>query len=185
VASNTLEGLVHLGDEPDDPAIRHRRFAYAVMSLFLAAVMVAAVVDLVTPAGIYGVQSRTISAAGADGFTLSVRYPQASRPALASPFDIEVRREGGFDGPVTVAVDSRYLALWDENGLDPAPSEETATDTTTLWTFEPPDGDVMRISFDARIEPGAQNGRDGWVAIVDDASGEELVAVEFHTRVLP
>ena len=48
-----------------------------------------------------------------------------SRPALATPFDIRVDADGGFDEPVRIAVDQAYLRLWDENGLVPAPRRET------------------------------------------------------------
>jgi hypothetical protein len=74
--------------------------------------------------------------------------------------------------------------MWDENGLDPGPAEETADATTTYWTFDPPAGDTLRISFDARIEPAAQTGERGSVAVLDD-DGSPLARVEFETTVLP
>lgn len=184
VVRDTTEGLLHLGDEPDAGTLRRRKFGYGLTAALLTALVGAAVVDAATPIGIYGVQSRRVSATAADGQHLEVRYATVSRPAIATPFDIEVTSPGGFDGPVTVAVRSEYLAMWDENGLDPSPSEETADAESTLWTFEPPDGDVLRIAFDARIEPAAQNGEDGRVALLDE-SGAEVVAVDFRTRVLP
>ena len=107
-----------------------------------------------------------------------------SRPALATPFGIEVTSPDGFDEPITVAVRSEYLAMWDENGLDPSPAEESSDGQSTLWTYDPPDGDTLAISFDARIEPAAQNGESGRVAVLD-GNGVELVSVDFRTRVLP
>jgi hypothetical protein len=184
VATDTTEGLLHLGDEPAKTALRRRRLGYGLTTFLLCAIVGAAVLDAATPLGIYGVQTRTTSATSPDGLQLEVRYGSVSRPALATPFDIRITSPGGFDGPVTVAVRSEYLALWDENGLDPSPSEETADGETTLWTFDPPDGDVLGISFDARIEPAAQNGESGRVAVVDD-DGVPLVFVDFTTRVLP
>ncbi len=168
---------------PDDGGrIGRRRIGYRICGIVLALVVLGAVVEAAgTP--VYGVHSRHVTAAD-DGWELDVRYGDRSRPALATPFDIEVTRAGGFDGPVTVAVTSEYLALWDENGLDPAPSSETADALRTLWTFDPPDGDTLVVSFDARIEPGAQNGERGRVAVLDDDGGE-AVAVEFETVVLP
>jgi len=185
VATDTTEGLVHLGEVQGSSILRRRRVMYAVTTVVLSAIVAAAVVDSVAPFGVYGVQSRTISAAGEDGLVLEVRYATVSRPALATPFDIEVRRPGGFGATqVTVAVLSTYLAMWDENGLDPAPAEETADGTYVFWTFDPPPGDTLRITFDARIEPAAQNGERGRVVVVDD-TGAELVALDFRTRVLP
>lgn len=185
MATGTTDGIAHLGDTPRHTALRRRRVSYALTTIALSALMGLAVVDAVAPFGVYGVDTETISASGADGFDLEVRYGTVTRPALATPFDIVVRREGGFDGrQVTVAVLSSYLAMWDENGLDPGPAEETADATYSFWTFDTPDGDTLRIVLDARIEPAAQTGERGRVAVVDDA-GTELVAVDFETWVLP
>jgi hypothetical protein len=183
VARPTTDQAIHLDAADTASALRRRRLGYRLTAAVLTALVALAVVDAVAPFGIYGVQTDTVSATGA-GITLDVRYGTVSRPALATPFDIEVTSPGGFDGPVTVAVRSTYLAMWDENGLDPSPSAETSDGESTLWTFEPPDGDILAISFDARIEPAAQNGEAGRVAVLDE-DGAELAAVEFTTRVLP
>ena len=107
-----------------------------------------------------------------------------SRPALATPFDIEVHRAGGFDGPVRIAVDQEYLRMWDENGLVPAPSAETVMGPWVVWEFDPPIGDTLFVSYDARIEPAAQEGRSGAVAVLDDDDAP-IVQVDFTTRVWP
>jgi hypothetical protein len=133
--------------------------------------------------GVYGVRTETIEATGG-GYELSVRYGGTTRPALATPFDIEIRRPGGFDGPVTIAVTADYLAMWDENGLSPSPSAESADGEWEIWEFDPPDGEVLMVSFDARIEPAAQSGERGRVEVRDE-SGAALVAVDFETEVLP
>ena len=107
-----------------------------------------------------------------------------SRPALATPFDIEVHQPGGFDGPVRIAVDQEYLRMWDENGLVPAPSAETVMGPWVVWEFDPPIGDTLLVSYDARIEPAAQQGRSGAVAVLDDDDAV-VVQVDFTTRVWP
>jgi hypothetical protein len=142
-----------------------------------------AVVDAVGLFPVYGVDSRH-AVARASGYELDVRYAAVSRPAVATPFDIEVRRPGGFDGPVTVAVSSDYLSIWDENGLDPAPAKETASPGLLVWEFDPPQGDALAVSFDARIEPAAQQGKRGTVAVLD-AGGAPVVSVSFRTRLRP
>ena len=106
-----------------------------------------------------------------------------TRPALATPFEIVVSRNGGFSAPVTILVDRAYLAMWDENGLVPAPSAETTRDEWVEWEFDPPTGDTLTVWYDARIEPGAQSGRDGSVAVLE--GGQAVVTVEFSTRVWP
>jgi hypothetical protein len=183
VPSHTDE-WIDLDDERHHGRVRARRLAYRTCTVLLVALVGGAVLET-TGVAVYGVHTSTVEASSPDGWHLEVRYGDRSRPALATPFDIEVRHDGGFDGPVTVAVTSEYLAMWDENGLDPAPSEETSDAERTLWTFEPPDGDTLGVSFDARIEPAVQSGERGRVAVIDDATGEELVAVEFQTTVLP
>ncbi|MGQ0617629.1 MAG: hypothetical protein ACT4PW_11685 [Acidimicrobiia bacterium] len=183
-STSTLEGCVNLEDGGSRAVLRRRAAAYFATTVVLSALIGGAVLDGVGATALYGVQTGHARGAGG-GYELDVRYGTVSRPALATPLDVTVTRGGGFDGPVTVAVDSKYLALWDENGLDPSPAEETADAEQTIWTFDPPSsGEVLAISYDARIEPAAQNGRSGRVALLDDA-GSELVAVTFHTRVMP
>ncbi len=175
---STVEGL-----EPEtDRQLRKRKVWYGTTTLFLVAVMALGVVDAFGWADTYGVDSAHVGATGG-GYELSVWYGTVSRPALATPFEITVRREGGFDAPITLAVDSDYLEMWDENGLVPAPSAETTHDEWVEWEFDPPEGDVLTVFYDARIEPAAQSGRGGNVAVLED--GEPVVSVEFHTRVLP
>jgi hypothetical protein len=53
-----------------------------------------------------------------------------------------------------------------------------------VWEFDPPVGDTLLVTYDARIEPAAQSGRSGEVAVLaaDDAV---LTEVSFTTRVMP
>ena len=129
----------------------------------------------------YGVDTATVRAEGG-GYALEVSYPSVSRPALASPFEITVTRPGGFDGPVTLAISREYLKMWDENGLIPAPAAETTHGEWVHWEFDPPDGTELTVFYDARIEPGAQSGQTGKVAVVEDGP---VVEVEFRTEVRP
>lgn len=178
----TIDDTVDLARPENRRQRRIRQAGYAATTALLTALVLGAVLD---GAGVdvYGVDTAHATAASA-GWELDVRYGTRSRPALATPFDIEVTRAGGFDGPVTIAVSSDYLAMWDENGLDPQPTAETQDSEYLRWTFEPPPGEVLAVSFDARIEPGAQNGEAGRVAVLDEA-GRELVAVDVRTTVLP
>ncbi len=137
--------------------------------------------------GFYGVRTRTISAA-AGGYELSVRYASVSRPGLATPWSLEVRRPGGFPDGVTLAVMSSYFDAFDENGLDPAPVAEPSDGERTFWPFGPSAGDTISVSFDARIEPGVQVTRVKGRAEVLAGPGpaaSPLVTVDFGTWVLP
>ena len=132
--------------------------------------------------GLYGVTTRTERAEGG-GYELEVRYGDRSRGALATPFEIDVHRPGGFDGPVTLAVTADYLRMWDENGLVPAPSAERTEGRWLIWEFEPPEGETLSVAYDARIEPAAQDGERGEVQIREE--GTPVAAVSFETRVFP
>lgn len=145
--------------------------------------MATAVIDGTTPAAILGVDSASISDEGPE-LELTVTYGEVSRPAIATPFDIQVVRPDGFQDRVRIAVDQEYLRMWDENGLVPAPADETVVGDWVVWEFDPPSGDTLLVSYDARIEPAAQEGRSGSVAILDEEDAV-LAQVEFTTRLMP
>lgn len=181
---STVDPAVRV-DVADGAGVRtKRRILYGATTVVLVGVLGVAVVDGLGAVDVYGVDTGHARGTGG-GFELDVRYATVSRPALATPFEITVRRPGGFDGPVILAVASDYLSMWDENGLDPQPSSETSTRDTLIWEIEPPDeGDVLVVDLDARIEPAVQRGKAGRVSVLDD-EGAEVVAVEFSTRILP
>jgi hypothetical protein len=166
-----------------DAPLSKRRLGYAITTGLLSALMALVVIDATGGPDLGGVDTETIEDE-ADGLTLEVRYATVSRPALATPFDIRVTQPGGFDLPVRVAVDQGYLRMWDENGLVPAPASETVMGPWLVWEFDPPIGDTLLISYDARIEPAAQSGRDGAVAVLG-SDDQPLAELSFTTRVLP
>lgn len=135
--------------------------------------------------GILGVQVAT-TGASSRGFTLRVHHAVVSRAGLATPFDIEVSKDDGTELPaqVEVRVSSDYLAMLDENGLEPLPSASFRDLEWTWWVFDiPPGRHEMTVSLDARMEPAVQWGRDARVAVeVDD---QEMVAVDVRTWVSP
>jgi hypothetical protein len=178
VGISTVEDLRIAGDDE----LRRRRWRYGLTTLVLTALMMLGVVGALGWWDTYGVEDATVRASGG-GYDLSVRYGTVSRPALATPFEITVRREGGFSDPIRLIVDRAYLEMWDENGLIPAPSAETTRGESVEWEFDPPSGDTLAVWYDARIEPGAQSGRDGSVAVLDE--GQPVATVDFYTRVLP
>jgi hypothetical protein len=138
-------------------------------------------------AGVFGVWTTSSSATGG-GYHVRVSHARVTRPGLATPFAIEVSRADGspLREPVTLAVSSSYLAMFDDNGMDPQPSSETAGPDQVVWEFEPPpeaDGDALVVTLDARLEPAVQWGRDGFVRLMD---GSDVAAeVRFHTWVAP
>jgi hypothetical protein len=164
---------------PDDTDLLRVRRARILRRLFMGALYVFLAVGLT---GWFGVRSRTTTADGG-GYELTVTYGQVSRGGLATPWSFEVHRPGGFDGPITISTTSSYLDLFDENGFDPEPSSERATPDTVIWEFEPPDGDTLGVSLDARLEPGVQWGRSGETSVLVD--GKPVVTAKYKTWVLP
>ena len=156
---------------------RYARRAFAgAVSLFL----------LLTLLGLFGVSTTTTSGSGG-GYDVRVTHARVTRPGLATRFEIEVARTDGspLGQPVTLAVSSSYLGLFDENGLAPAPASETSAPGQVVWEFDPPPaaGGVLAVSLDARLEPGVHWGRDGFVRVMDGAT--VAAEVRFHTWVAP
>ena len=133
-------------------------------------------------ANLLGVREATATASGG-GFELSVTYASVSRPGLSTPWTVRVRSPGGFEGPVVLATTPDYFELFDENGLDPDPRESTSTEEATVWEFAPPRGEILVVSFDARLEPAFHTGRSATTSVLVD--GEPVVSVSYRTVVMP
>lgn len=182
--STDTTAVVH----PDTPVgrsrLRHRRLMSWLTFVMLFAVIGSAVADGADLVDVWGVDDGTVTATSASGATLSVRYPTVTRPALASPFEIVVERADGFDDDVEITMDLQYVELWDLNGIYPSPSEERSDGARVIWTFTAPEGDRLEITFEARIEPGAQlEERHGAVSLLE--AGEPELTVRFTTKVRP
>lgn len=134
--------------------------------------------------GFYGVRSKTAMASGG-GYELSVTYATVSRPGLATPWAFEVRRAGGFPDGLVVSVTSGYFDVFDENGLGPAPTEETTDGDRTVWRFAPTRSDTLSVSYDARIEPAVQLTTAKGDLSVLGPNGQPAVTVAFKTFVMP
>lgn len=141
-------------------------------------------VVLAAAVGLLGVRTGEVTAAGG-GYTMTVWYSEMTRPGLATPFSVEVRPDSGELPPsVTVRVSSPYLALFDDNGLEPTPTESYNTPEWTWWTFDvPPGSEVLRVDLDARLEPAVQYGETATAAI--EVDGQQVVSADFTTGVAP
>jgi hypothetical protein len=174
---STVDPSVQLGQGPATAGLRRKRrvlldgFAVVVAGVF--------VLGLLNVPGV-----RTSTARGeAGGAEVEVSYGRVTRSGLETPLAITVTREGGFEEPVRLGVTAAYLGLFDENGLDPEPAASTTAGDLLLWEFDPPVGDRLDVSFDARISPAVQRGRGGAVVLFE--GDVEVVRVPFHTTVLP
>jgi hypothetical protein len=165
---------------PTPPSLDKLKRGRALRRLFMVAlggVLIAGAL------GFLGVRTAEKTGSGG-GYEVAVTYASITRPGLATAFDIEVTHAGGFTDQVVVAVNGDYLAVFDENGLDPDPAKTRSDDRFTYWTFDPPPGDVLSVSFDARLEPGVQWKKDGTVLLLD-AKDKPLAQVDFTTWVVP
>jgi hypothetical protein len=135
-------------------------------------------------AGLLGVRSRTVHASARDGsVTLDVHYAQVARAGLDVPFEVTVRRAGGFDDDIVLTISKSYLDLFDLNSQDPEPSDSTASAATAIWTFTPPPGDTFVLSLDMQVQGGRHWGRAGAVSVVED--GRPVARAAFKTWLAP
>ncbi len=164
-------------DDPGLPRLRRarliRRAAVTVLFLFVGAGV----------AGVFGVRSGNVTATGG-GYELTVQYPKITRPGLQSPWAFTVTRDGGFgDGPVTIATTHSWLDLFDENGRNPAPTAEYVDGEMLVWEFDPPEGETLTFTFDARLSPSVQEGATATTQLRE--GNVTLLEVTYRTRVMP
>ena len=182
--STDTTAVVHPDTDEGRARLRHRRWMSWVTFAVLFAVMASAAIDAIDGVDIWGVDDERLIATSSSGAEMTVRYPTVTRPALASPFEIVIERPGGFDNDVEIAIDVNYVELWDLNGIYPSPAEERSDGDRIIWTFDAPDGTTFLVSYDARIEPGAQlEERAGAVSFLEQ--GEPELTIRFATKVRP
>lgn len=147
---------------------------------FLAVLMIGVVAAM---AGFLGVRSSTVRASD-DGWKLSLEHASVARAGLDVPFTVTVRHQGGFGEQVTLALTGTYLDIYETQGFNPEPSESRRDGTTLYLTFDAPaEGATFVVTYDAYVQPSAQTGRQGILAVLAD--GREVAAVDVHTLVLP
>ena len=151
-----------------------RRLVFCLLTVFL----------VLGVAGVLGPRTAETSAS-AEGWEVSVTYPRITRPGLSARVTIEIRRPGGFDLPVVVAVESSYFDAFDESSVEPEPVEATADASRSIWTFaSPTSGDTLVVDVSGRLEPGVQlrklSGR-GEILVAD----RPAVSVAWKTYVTP
>ena len=164
-------------DETPLPALRRARLGRRLFAVALTVFLALGILN------VFGVRT-TETSATAGGDELTVRYARVTRPGLASPWSVELRRAGGFaEDTVTVSAESSYFDIYDENGFEPEPLESRAEGDRIVWPFRAPVGDTLSIALDARIEPAVQFKRArGEVAVVGTT---QPLSVAFSTFVMP
>lgn len=144
-------------------AERSRNLRRIGLTLFALPVLAAAL-------GVFGPNAGHVSATGS-AYRLGVDYPRATRSSIVTPLVVTVTRPGGFgDDPVIVAVDQGFLDRLDFQNWYPNPSAESNDGDITIYEFDPPDGDTLRVSLDARTGPNQGYSHNTYaVAVLTDA----------------
>lgn len=156
-----------------------RHLAAWLRRLFLLALLLFVLAGLF---GLLGVRTTTASSDEA-GWTLTVEHASIARAGLDVPWQVTVTHPDGFAKELTLAVTGDYFEIFESQGFDPEPSDETRDGQTLYLTFTAPPGDTFVVAYDAYVQPSAQTGRDGTVAVMVD--GERVAATDFRTRLLP
>lgn len=164
--------------DADPRRVRRRRTLRRVGFLLLTVFLILGIV------GVFGPRTADTSASD-QGWEVSVTYPRVTRPGLEARVTFEIRRPGGFDLPVVLAVESSYFEAFAESAVEPEPVESTADATRSIWTFAAPTaGDTLVVDVSGRLDPGAQFERlSGEASIL--VADRPAVAVRWKTFTTP
>ena len=131
---------------------------------------------------VLGLRTTTVSASEG-GTTLEVTYASVTRPGLATPWIVVVRRAGGFEDPIVISTTADYFSGFDFNQMYPEPTSTSRRGTDLVMTFDPPAGDVFRIEFDGRRTPTFQ--LSGTTTTTVRLDGVDGPSVTYRTWVMP
>jgi len=145
-------------------------------------IAVLTVVVVLGAAGFFGMRSAEVSTS-AGGYELRVLYPRVSRAGLDSPWTVTVRHAGGFEGDVTLATTTDYFDMFETQGLTPQVTSETTGAGLTYQSFAAPPGDVLRVVYDAYIQPSSQRGHRAVTRLI--VGGQQVAEVSYRTRLVP
>ncbi|HMC37430.1 MAG TPA: hypothetical protein VKK30_06145, partial [Actinomycetota bacterium] len=106
---------------------------------------------------VFGSRTATVSAA-ANGYTLRVSYPAATRSSLPVKWQLVLTHPGGFSGSIRVGMPLQYFNLFDFNNFYPLPSSTLNRGGLVIMEFSPPIGDTFDLLLDARTQAGLKTG---------------------------
>jgi hypothetical protein len=171
------EGDSLLADvRPASAGPRRRSWRWAGITVLLVIVVSGAV-------GVFGVHSRTTSAT-ANGYTLTITYPQSARAGLDVPLRVGVHHPGGINDDLTLAISTDYFRMFESQGIYPDASDATNDGRFVYLTFsKPPGGDDFLVDFDVYIQPGSQLGKSATVKLI--IGGHEVAHTAIRTWLVP
>ncbi len=164
--------------DADPTRVRRRRALRRVVVCLLSVFLLLGLL------GVFGPRTGETSARG-EGWQVTVTYPRVTRAGLGVHVSFEIRRPGGFDLPVVLAVESSYLEAFDDSTVEPQPVESTADRSRSIWTFASPTaGDTLVVDVSGRVQPGAQlEQRKGRAAIL--VADRPAVSLRWKTFITP
>jgi hypothetical protein len=162
-----------------DRSVAPLRRARALRRIVLAAMLAFIGLGVV---GVFDPRDASVRA-GAGSYKMRVSYPKVARAGLGAELAFQVQRRGGFGQPVSLATGTEYLDLFEQKGLEPQPIKSTADASRTIWTFDPPPGDVLSVRADLSLRPAVRTGRAGRTELL--VGNRLLVDASYRTRVVP
>ena len=133
--------------------------------------------------GLLGPRSGVVRTTAA-GYELEVEHASVTRAGVPAPLHLRVTREGGFDGPVRLALCDDWFDHQDFQSWYPTPAAEVGELDKLVYEFDPPVGGTLEVSLDAHTAPGDFGGRDRCrVEVLED--DVPVTGVEFTTWRLP
>src|SRR6476646_9693128 len=130
---------------PEEPSFRRVKRAQWARRCMLGLLVVILIAGLI---GLLGIRTRTAEASG-NGYDLQVHFASIGRPGVEIPLDIQVKKDGGFTGPITLSVPSSYLSSITAQSPQPEPSSTTSDGDVVVMQFDPPPGDTFGVSWQA------------------------------------
>lgn len=164
-------------DIPDQPAGPAARWATRLGIVALFGLVLAAA------AGLLGLRTGTVDTTVGD-YHLEVEHASLTRAGQPAPLHVRVTRAGGFPGPVQIALCDSWFDDVDFQSWYPTPSAETGDRGMLIYEFDPPPGNTLEVSLDARTAPGqfGERSRCEIAVLEEDAP---IATVEFETWRLP
>jgi hypothetical protein len=117
------------------------------------------------------------------GETVSLLYPEVTRPGLASRWVLFVHRAGGFSGAIDVATTARWFQGFDYNNTFPDAASQVSRGDTVVFRFDPPPGDTLRIEIDMATTPTWTFVRHATTTV--RGGGVTPVSISYRTLFLP
>jgi hypothetical protein len=178
--TSTVDGGQNTLGSPAEVTRRDRRRARAWRRLGL---LLMAAILILGALGFFGGRTGKVKAS-ANRYQLEITYPRTGRPGIGAPMQIQVQKQGGFQGPVTVSVSSEYLDILNIRDMQPSPQQSTSSNKAVTWQFTPPPGDTLVVSLSAEFDTDEHPGtHDGAVTVIDE--GKPAVSTHFTTWEAP